>query len=502
MVDKELDKEILLFVTKGQDRFFSGRTNKNVLKRRGYYDYLKQRYDDNLTDSIAETLYRMFKNIESVPTCRVCGGKLRFKGLFYGYSTFCSKKCSNDDPIVKDKIRKAVSTAKRKSFEDPIIKKQAQDKRAKTLHDKYGCDSSSGSPFSMQCFQDRAKETLLKKYGVDNIFRLSESHEKSAQFQKDKAVALWKSRGYDIVIKEETVIIKNGCPIHGDVELRKRDFHNRMKKERRNSSPICNICNPISYNSGQEVMIYRILDELGIEYETHDRKIIKPYEIDIVCKDNICIEVDGIFWHSDKNKPVNYHIMKTDMCLENGYKLIHILESDISRHYDKVYSVIASIFEKYKRTIFLGDEYTIKELDKDICSDFINRNYIYSSDVKFDYAYGLYFDGELISVMSFKNKLLVELTCYCNLLHTDVIDSFDVLLNYFLKHNRFLTLIAKICRDYFIHDKYLEHGFYVVGMDDEDFVKIDNSKNAMVDEEERLHFDIQRSGKVILRHYA
>lgn len=56
-----------------------------------------------------------------------------------------------------------------------------------------------------------------------------------------------------------------------------------------------------------------------------DRKIIKPYELDIVLPDlKFAIEYNGIYWHSSKFKDKDYHINKTLNCKKVGYELWHI----------------------------------------------------------------------------------------------------------------------------------------------------------------------------------
>ena len=90
--------------------------------------------------------------------------------------------------------------------------------------------------------------------------------------------------------------------------------------------------------SKPEKEICSFLDSLNIDYKQSNRSIIKPYELDIVVPlKKLAIEFNGRYYHSNKmilkrtNGKMNaqeYHQMKTDMCNEKGYKLLHIFEQD------------------------------------------------------------------------------------------------------------------------------------------------------------------------------
>lgn len=55
-------------------------------------------------------------------------------------------------------------------------------------------------------------------------------------------------------------------------------------------------------------------------------------EIDFLCLTNtnkkVAIELDGLYWHSNIFKPTDYHINKTNKCLDAEIQLIHIFEDE------------------------------------------------------------------------------------------------------------------------------------------------------------------------------
>ena len=42
----------------------------------------------------------------------------------------------------------------------------------------------------------------------------------------------------------------------------------------------------------------------------------------------IAVEFDGMYWHSEENKPQNYHLNKTNLCEAKGIQLVHIFEKN------------------------------------------------------------------------------------------------------------------------------------------------------------------------------
>ena len=78
-----------------------------------------------------------------------------------------------------------------------------------------------------------------------------------------------------------------------------------------------------------------------------ERNIISPYELDIyIPSKRIAVEYNGLAWHSEKfkgNGTKTYHLMKTNLCKENGIKLIHFFEDEWLEKKEIVKSVLTEI---------------------------------------------------------------------------------------------------------------------------------------------------------------
>ncbi len=77
------------------------------------------------------------------------------------------------------------------------------------------------------------------------------------------------------------------------------------------------------------------------EFKSGDRSAIKPYELDLYSeKYSLAIEVNGVYWHSDKFKDRNYHLIKTLKCEKRGISLLHFWETELENNFDWCCSII------------------------------------------------------------------------------------------------------------------------------------------------------------------
>lgn len=108
-------------------------------------------YDAPLSDRIKI----MQLGYEDQPTC-VCGtGRIYYKSL-KDFTKYCSKECSDSDPV---KIEAA-----QKSYD--LVRERSKERREATNLERYGCIHS----FSNKEVRKRIKATNLERYGHENIF--------------------------------------------------------------------------------------------------------------------------------------------------------------------------------------------------------------------------------------------------------------------------------------------------------------------------------------------
>ena len=164
-----------------------GKYNKDI------YEYLINRYDDS--DSLKETLFRIYNGIEEHPKCPTCGKPLVFKGIFF---KFCSNICAQSSDEIKQKIKQ--TCLKKYGVDNYNKTKESKEKIKQTCLEKYGveyfwqsdeckekikqtCLEKYGvdSPLKSKKIRNKGKQTCLEKYGVDNPAKLEENKEKVKQ---------------------------------------------------------------------------------------------------------------------------------------------------------------------------------------------------------------------------------------------------------------------------------------------------------------------------------
>ncbi len=178
---------------------------------------------------------------------------------------------------------------------------------------------------------------------------------------------------------------------------------------------------------------------------TNTRKIIPPLELDIYLPDiKLAVEYNGSYWHSynktETTKERNKHKIKNDICAEQGIQLISI--NDISYYEKKELwnDFLLNKLGKTKRTIH-GRECIVKNVNITDAKKFYLNNHLQGCLASCKFNYGLYFNNELVSLMSFSvsrsnKKYNYELQRFCSLRLTRVHGAASKLLKYFRKNHK------------------------------------------------------------------
>lgn len=182
-------------------------------------------------------------------------------------------------------------------------------------------------------------------------------------------------------------------------------------------------------NSKPNLVFKELLDNNSIEYDREIRVGTKFFDFKI---GNILIEIDPIATHNSTvgiygKEPLNenYHIEKTLTAKENGFRCIHIWDWD---NLDKIVYLL-----KDKPTIYARQCVT-KEVSKKDSKIFIDKYHL-QSYVRSNINIGLYYNDELVSIMTFgkpryNRNYEYELIRYCY--SYNVIGGAEKLFKYFL----------------------------------------------------------------------
>jgi hypothetical protein len=338
-------------------------------------------------------------------------------------------------PDTKDKLRDYSI----KNYGVDHLSKSSEIKRQKkeTLNKNHGVDN----PMYSEELKEKQKETLIKNYGVDNPMRSDEIKDKCVNNMINTKFNNFIEK-YDIVddiVSWSGVSVTFNCvECDENYEISRELYVLRSKNER----IVCTHCNPLYYrqSSYAENEIKEFIVSLGIKVENSDRVILDGKELDILMVgENLAIEFDGLYWHSELHVSTDYHLNKTQICESKGIQLIHIFEDEWLFKKEIVKSRLMNILGLTPNKIY-ARKCEIKEIGVDDARDFLDNNHI-QGFTSSKHKLGLFYNDELVSLMTFgKGRVAMggnsdqwELIRFCNKLDTTVIGGASKLLKYFIK---------------------------------------------------------------------
>jgi len=241
------------------------------------------------------------------------------------------------------------------------------------------------------------------------------------------------------------------------------------------NSIICTTCNPIgNIDSSHQRSIANFLLSEG-EIVSYNVKNVINGDLDIYLEDKkIAIEFNGLYWHSENFKEKDYHLKKSQECIDKGIFLIHIWEDEWLNKKEIIKSIILNRIGKIENKIYARN-CEIRELNSPkIVKDFLNGNHIqgYSNST---YKIGLYHQNELVSLMTFgwrytNSKREFELIRFCNKINTNVVGSSSKIFKYFInKYTEYKKIISYSDFRMFEGGLYQKLGFQNMGLSKPDY---------------------------------
>jgi hypothetical protein len=193
------------------------------------------------------------------------------------------------------------------------------------------------------------------------------------------------------------------CPVHGDFKQAPSNHFNGFG---------CQKCSEIISSKHKEILNF--LDSHDIKYKINDRKIIKPYEVDIyIPEKKLAIEYHGLYWHSIKGNRY-IHRNKYTKSIDININLIQVFENEWLKHKDIVKSIILDNLGLLNENI----SNNIKEISNKEYNQFCLNNDIKGigfAKIKI----GLFYNNELVEVIGLNKHYkysyeLIRLCCKLN----------------------------------------------------------------------------------------
>lgn len=361
----------------------NGEPNNNRLQDKYLLEHGLYHLLDNIGETRTEKLYNQL--FQSDNKCEVCGGKAYFLNFRDGYK----KRCERHEEYSENEIERLFF---RSGEDKPISRKNLDEKYSYAIR-QLRPDTKSLREGLYQIHHGMTSRPLCNICGNQIEFNdLSFSYNQTCSIacaMKLTALKRYKDLGYDATLKDNMLVLRNCCPIHGDVTISQPTFRRRMH----DGSKMCQICYDADQSNPLERFVYDVLGDLNLRYETHNRKILRPQELDIYIEEhNLAIEINGTYWHSSQVKKPNYHFQKRERCERIGIRLLSLYEDDILYRPELVKKLIVS---KLKPEQILG--VTIKDVDLPLAEKYIKDNYLYDLDIY--HSQGIFKDTKLVGVL-------------------------------------------------------------------------------------------------------
>jgi hypothetical protein len=403
---------------------------------------------------------------------------------------FCSKKCSSTDPSLIEKRNKSQEkTFKQKYGKHPMQTERGYENFKQSLKEKYGVEYTMQRreflEFARQTKElkygdpnynnvDKMKDTCLRLYGVDNVRKIKDVINSVNEQVKDqhylKLQELCKKCDVQMLFSRPEYLGYHFSNIYPFKCLNcGNEFHSTVFKL---SNIFCNKCHP-DQKQTLENSFFEFLKQVvpsKVEIRRNDRTILLGKELDFYIPfKKIAFELNGLYWHSEVGggRDRFYHVTKSKNCLFHGVRLVHILESEWNSKQELVKSVIKNILGYAPPNRVFARHCEIREIGIQMKDEFLELNHLQGKD-KSTVKLGLFFNNELVSVMTFRKssrfdkKIDWELMRFCNKVGFSVVGGASKLFAYFTKRWVPNNVVSYSDKRYFDGNLYTKLGFNYV----------------------------------------
>ena len=373
------------------------------------------------------------------PICALdgCNNEVPYSKWNKQYNKYCSRSCAGKANSRNGLEKRKQTNIEKYGVEIPQQLSDVKEKAKQTHIEKYGEHSSK-----LESTKEKIKATTMERYGVEN----------GSQSEVVKAK------------KVETCLSNYGVEYHQQKHLDIHVIH------RLNNPKYIIECNEtkslkaIAEDLGvSQSAVYKSAKRLGIDFKHYtrvssfeddvvsflesigitnvirnDKTLIGKQEVDIYLPDyELAIECNGVYWHSElQGRGKWYHLGKTVKCKKKNISLIHIWDKDWNLSRELVSGRLSA--KLGKNTVIYGRKCVIKSVDN--VDQFLQNNHIQGTCTS-SVRYGLYYDNELVGVMTFgksrySNNTEWELLRYCSKYDINIVGGASKLFKNFVRiHN-------------------------------------------------------------------
>ena len=432
-----------------KEAFFKGKVSRGSVSRclnnrpELKSEVIRYSSEKNLPcDDIRQAMTHFFNEMTCLPRCKRCERAARFNRMAWGYSTYCSAKCQNNDPEVKKRheetnIRiygvsnaaksqsvklKMKATVQKKYGADCYLASERGKEHLRTvLMERYGVTGSGAIPG----VKEKREATMLAKYGHKNALQNKDIKMRQEQTCLDRYGVLypgtWKLKELAKETRDDIYDkLKTTFPGY-EIQCSKEDFLGIHEHENswkclncgeifiRTGAPLCHC----RYKWVTQEQVFSFIKSVCPDAIFGDRTVLpNGKELDVyIPSKKIAFEYDGLYWHSEtRGKTRRYHLCKTEEASKKGIRLIHIFEDEWICKTSLVKRKIWSILGRKVKSIY-ARKCSISEIDLQTATRFLNKYHIQGAS-RSSVNLGLMYNGHLVAVCTFNPKSKRDGTWY------------------------------------------------------------------------------------------
>lgn len=363
-----------------------------------------------------------------------------------------------------DKFKEQVKKTNLEKYGESSYSKtdECKEQTKKTNLEKYDVEFTSQSPI----VREKIVNTFIEKYGVNTP---SKSKDIISKIQRTQRFNYWDT--FLQVLGEKYI-----TPKFNKIEYLDMDYDVSDKEY------VCDKCGKTfkmdtlhaqvvhcpyhKYSSKAEYEIQQWLlsidPSLEILMNNRFNKDGKSLELDLYLPDlKIGIEHHGLYWHNEEKHGKKYHKEKYLFFKDMGIDVIQVFENEWVNSKDIVKSIIKTKMGKVNRRIY-ARKCVINLIGNDEYREFTEQNHLQGFGLA-KIRIGLFYDGELVQVMSFSKPRFTkhyewENIRTCTKLDVLVIGGFSKILKFFT-NNYNGSIISYVDVRYFTGKGYIFNGF-------------------------------------------
>lgn len=307
----------------------------------------------------------------------------------------------------REEVRNKIRNTNITRLQSEKFKKQIK----QTNLERYGNEI----PMSVRSISDKQKKTLFDKYGVDNIMKYSDTAKKAAQKMKQTKINKGIIKIYDGKSRPDVAKEIGFSRSHFGKLVIQYGFEEAIKME--------------PFKTKLEKNFEVFLQEYNINYESQFRtnKKIADFKID-----NVLVEVDGLYWHSDAAKmDSNYHVNKKQVYDDGGYDSLFFREDELRDKFDIVKSIVLNRLNNSEK--IFARKCKLDKIDDKASDAYFETNHLMGKGRGSTYV--LTFNNDVVAALRLKRNKNndYEISRFCNIKFHTVTGAFGRLLNFAIR---------------------------------------------------------------------